>query len=228
MASEGTSKKKVAEGEGRILISFVLDKSGSMESIRDAAIAGFNAFKKDQADADGEAMFSLVQFDEQCYESCWAVPVREVPDLDRESYVTGTCTALYDAIGFTIARVDDHLLAAGASSPDQVLFVILTDGCENASREFDQRQVFDMIRERQERGYEFIYLGANQDSFAASEGIGIAPGRSRNWDANQSGAAEVMEDLSLNVRGFRERGARASDDWFTEGMREDGRAARGQ
>lgn len=225
MASKGKTGKQDGDAK-RILISFVLDKSGSMESIRDAAIGGFNAFKKDQADADGEALFSLVQFDEQCHESCWAVPVREVPDLDRETYVTGTVTALYDAVGFTIARVDDYVLAAGANAPEQVLFVILTDGLENASREFDQRQVFEMIRHRQDNGYEFIYLGANQDSFAASERIGIASGRARNWEVSEAGAAEMMEDLSLNVRAYRARGATAAEDWFTDGMREDGRAAR--
>lgn len=224
MASKGSAKKGAEAPD--ILISFVLDKSGSMEAIRGATIAGFNGFKNDQSAADGDAMFSLTLFDDTCWGACWAVPVREVPDLDRETYVPGGTTALYDAVAFTIARVDDHLLAAGAAAPKQVLFVILTDGLENASREFGQREVFDMIRERQERGYEFVYLGANQDSFLASEAMGIAKGRARNWDANEAGAAEVMEDLSLNLRAFRTRGEAAAEDWFSEEMREEGRQSR--
>ena len=95
----------------------------------------------------------------------------------------------------------------------------MTDGQENASREFDQRRIFDLIKERQDSaGYEFIYLGANQDAYAASEQIGIAPGRALNWDANPAAAAATMTRMSHNVRGYRRMGAPRleSDEFFSE------------
>ena len=104
-----------------------------------------------------------------------------------------------------------------------MLFVVLTDGEENSSREFDQRQVFDMIRERQERGYEFIYLGANQDSYAVSESLGIAKGRARNYAPSPEGMREVLADVACNTSAYRRRGATKCDDFFTPQMREEGR-----
>jgi hypothetical protein len=95
-----------------------------------------------------------------------------------------------------------------AHRPDQVLFVIMTDGQENSSREFGQRAVFDMINERRDNaGYEFIYLGANQDAYAASQGIGISPDRAVSWQATPDGAAETMQRVSRNVRGYRRDGS---------------------
>ena len=159
----------------------MLDKSGSMEAIRDATISGFNEFKNDQAAEEGNAFFTLTLFDTRFDTVCEAVPVREVPDLDYATYAPGGMTALYDAIGYTMRITDDFV---AANKPDQVLFVIMTDGDENSSREFTRERIFQMIQDRQKLAeYEFIYLGANQDSYVASQQMGMRAGRSVDYAA---------------------------------------------
>ncbi len=212
MAKKG--KKAKAEGEGRsILINFVLDKSGSMESMRDATISGFNEFKNTQAAEEGEAFFTLTLFDTEFTTVCNAVPIREVLDLDHASYAPGGMTALYDAIGYTMRITDDFV---AANRPDQVLFVIMTDGEENASREFTRERIFQMIQDRQNLAeYEFIYLGANQDSYHASQRMGMRAGRSVDYAASPEGSRVAMTRASHNVSAHRRHGMRQREDWFS-------------
>ena len=99
-----------------ILISFVLDKSGSMESMREAAIQGFNEFKASQAEEDGNALLTLTMFDTRFDHLCRAVPLREVPDLDRPPTAPTGCTALYDALAHTIREADDIVAAERTST----------------------------------------------------------------------------------------------------------------
>ncbi|MDZ4178760.1 MAG: vWA domain-containing protein [Coriobacteriia bacterium] len=210
----GKPKRKDQE-ERSILINFVLDKSGSMDVIRAATISGFNEFLGDQQREGGDARMTLTLFDTEFHTVASAVPVREIAPLDLSTYVPGGCTALYDAIGHTMRITNDYV---SAHRPDQVLFVIMTDGEENSSREFDQRRIFEMIKERQESaGYEFIYLGANQDAYAASEQIGIARDRAMHWDATPAAAAATMKRVSHNVRGYRRDGSAqmACDTFFS-------------
>ena len=149
--------------ERSILINFVLDKSGSMEIIREATVAGFNQFLADQQGEGGSAAMTLTLFDTRFKTVVTALPVAEVRPLDRRSYIPGGNTALYDAIGHTLRLTDRYV---EEHKPDQVLFVIMTDGQENASREFSQHQIMQLIEHRQlTADYEFIYLGANQDSY---------------------------------------------------------------
>ncbi len=207
-------KKPKAEGEGRsILINFVLDKSGSMEAIRDATISGFNEFKNTQAAEEGEAFFTLTLFDTEFDTVCKAVPMREVLDLDYTSYAPGGMTALYDAIGYTMRITDDFV---AANKPDQVLFVIMTDGYENASHEFTRERIFAMIQDRQKLAeYEFIYLGANQDSYEASQQIGVRAGHSADYAASDAGSREAMLRASHNVTAHRRHGTKLREDFFS-------------
>ncbi|MDP2401533.1 MAG: vWA domain-containing protein [Actinomycetota bacterium] len=205
-----------AEENRRILINFVLDKSGSMDVIRDATISGFNEFKNDQAKEAGEAFFTLTLFDTELSTVAAAVPVREVPDLDAMSYDPGGCTALYDAIGHTMQLTDDFF---AANKPDQVLFVIMTDGMENASREFGRDRIFDMIRDRQKlAGYEFIYLGANQDSYLVGHQMGLRDGRMLDYAASPEVARETMRRASHNVSAYRRRGNVQEAQFFSQQM----------
>jgi len=204
------------EANRSILINFVLDKSGSMSSIREATISGFNEFKNDQAAEDGNAFFTLTLFDTLFETVCEAVPIREVPDLDHRSYEPGGMTALYDAIGHTI-RVSDDFVAA--NKPDQVLFVIMTDGEENSSREFTRDRIFQMIQDRQNlASYEFIYLGANQDSYASGHDMGMRDGRMLDYAATEQGSRDAMLRASHNVRAHRRHGKPISENYFSEGM----------
>jgi hypothetical protein len=196
-----------------ILINFVLDKSGSMQAIREATIAGFNEFKNTQAAEDGDAFFTLTLFDTEFATICQAVPMREVPDLDRSSYKPDGLTALYDAIGHTMRITDDFV---AANKPDQVLFVIMTDGEENSSSEFDRKRIFQMIQDRQKLAqYEFIYLGANQDSYETSQSIGMAAHRSVDYAADSAGSRAALTRASHNVSAYRRHGTKMREDFFS-------------
>ncbi|TLM97806.1 MAG: VWA domain-containing protein [Actinobacteria bacterium] len=214
------AKKQQASGKDAkdrtILINFVLDKSGSMDSIREATISGFNEFKNDQVREEGNALFTLTLFDTEFDLVCEAVPVREVADLDRRSYQPDGCTALYDAIGHTMRITDDFV---AAHKPDQVVFVIMTDGEENSSREFTHQTIFQMIQDRQKLAhYEFIYLGANQDSYATGAQIGMRDGRMADYDATHDGARHAWERASMNLKAHRRMGTAQRDEFFTQRM----------
>jgi hypothetical protein len=201
--------------ERSILINFVLDKSGSMEVIREATIAGFNQFLRDQQQEGGSAAMTLTLFDSHFHTVVSALPLSQVRPLNGLSYVPGGSTALYDAIARTMAITDEYV---AAHKPDQVLFVIMTDGEENASREFDRRQIMEMIEHRQVTAdYEFIYLGANQDAYAVGSGIGIQGSRSLGYSASPAAAQATMERVSLNVKSHRRLGEKrlVSSEFFS-------------
>jgi hypothetical protein len=201
-------------GKRSILINFVLDKSGSMGSLREVTISGFNEFKNDQAREEGEAFFTLTLFDTEFSTVCAAVPVREVPDLDYSTYVPGGLTALYDAIGHTLMLTDEFV---ALNKPDQVLFVIMTDGHENSSREYTRERIFQLIKERQQSAeYEFIYLGANQDSYGAGRGMGLREGHMMDWAATPEDAKRTMKRASHNVSAHRRHGEKLRDDFFSQ------------
>jgi len=212
-----TQKQPAKDAESRsILINFVLDRSGSMGSIQDATISGFNEFKNGQAAEDGEAFFTLTLFDTRFETVCEAVPIREVSDLDRSTYRPDGMTSLFDAIGHTMRITDDFV---AAHSPDQVLFVIMTDGGENSSREFSGERIFQMIEDRQKLAqYEFMYLGANQDSYAVGRDMGVRDGRMMDYAATPEGSREVMARASRNVSAHRRHGAKMSEEFFSQAM----------
>jgi hypothetical protein len=201
--------------ERSILINFVLDKSGSMEPIRTATVAGFNRFLRDQQEEVGSAAMTLTLFDTGFRTVEQASPVAEVRPLDDRTYVPGGGTALYDAIAHTMAITDRYV---ADHKPDQVLFVIMTDGEENASREFGRQQILEMIEHRQRTAdYEFIYLGANQDAYTVGSGMGIGAGRTLDYAASPAMAQETMERVSRNVKAHRRLGEKrlTSHDFFS-------------
>lgn len=190
--------------ERSILINFVLDKSGSMEEIREATIAGFNQFLLDQQQEGGSAAMTLTLFDTHFMTVVSGLPLAEVRPLDGRTYVPGGMTALYDAIARTMIITDQYV---AANKPDQVLFVIMTDGQENSSREFDRQRIMEMIEDRQRTAdYEFIYLGANQDAYSVGDGMGIRGGRSLDYAASPAETRSTMERVSWNVKSYRRLG----------------------
>jgi hypothetical protein len=158
-------------------ITVVMDRSGSMEACRTDAEGGLNQFVEDQKRQGGEALFTLVQFDHEYEFVHKGVPVRDVPRL---TLVPRGSTALLDALGRAIVETGERLTAMPeADRPGLVVFVILTDGGENASREYTRAKVKEMV-EHQQNAYKwkFTYLGANQDAFAEAGSIGIPMARS--------------------------------------------------
>lgn len=207
MAVSKKEQPDKAQEDRSILINFVLDKSGSMAHLSEATISGFNEFLLDQQREGGRAFMTLTLFDTRFNTVATAVPIREMLPLDHDSYRPDGMTALYDAIGHTMRITDDYVRD---NEPDQVLFVVMTDGAENSSREFSRETIFQMIADRQQMlGYEFIYLGANQDSYLESRRMGFREGRAMDYAATDAEARATMKRVSHNVRAYRRDGEKA-------------------
>jgi hypothetical protein len=157
-------------------IAFILDRSGSMDSCATGAIDGFNQFLKAHQDLEGQARFTLVLFDDQYEIPCASLPAQEVTPLDGTTFVPRGMTALLDAIGRTIDELGVKLAAESEEQrPGQVIVAILTDGLENASKQFSWSDICTRIRHQSEvYKWEFLFLGANQDAIATAAQMSIA------------------------------------------------------
>ena len=169
---------------------FILDRSGSMGGLEKDTIGGFNSMLAKQRKEQGEALVSTVIFDHETEVIHDRVAIADVPDLtDNEYYVRG-CTALLDAVGAAIEKIDNvqkHLPEAHKAG--KVIFVITTDGLENSSENFTYEQIRRMISAKKECGWEFLFLGANIDAGKEAEKIGIARNRSVTYENDPEGVA---------------------------------------
>ena len=189
-----------SEGDDVVHCFFLLDRSGSMSGMRSAVVAGFNEYVQKQARLPGAFKLTLAQFDsQQPFEVLLeARDIREVPALKSRQFAPRGTTPLYDAIGALLEHA--KLAAAGAA---EVVVVVFTDGLENASRRYTQAKVFDRVRERQEAGWTFVFLGANQDSYAAGATLGVARGATSNFVADERGALAAYKDVSKSTASLR-------------------------
>lgn len=170
---------------------FIVDRSGSMNSIRETAIESFNTFLKDQKKGPGEVQVTLVLFDHE-YDMLYSgIPIDAADELDDTTFVPRGNTALFDAIGRTINEVGARLAqTAERDRPGSVIVAILTDGHENASREFDAQGIKNMIAEQESKyAWVFAYLSADKDALSDAGKIGIAPSMTHKFDANTRGYA---------------------------------------
>jgi uncharacterized protein YegL len=179
-------------------IAFVLDRSGSMNSIAGDAIGGFNAFLTQQQVQPGEARLTLVLFDHEYLVAHDNVDIHSVPPLDASTYIPRGMTALLDAIGRTIDAIGARLAStADDERPAKVIVAILTDGMENASRDYNNRRVADMISHQQEKySWEFIFLAANQDAIATAHTLNIQAKDAVAFDATPQGVRMAMARVS--------------------------------
>ena len=193
---------------------FILDRSGSMAGLEKDTIGGFNSLIEKQRKEPGAAVVSTVLFDNESEVIHDRLPLERIlPMTDKEYYVRG-CTALLDAVGGAIHHIGNvHKYAREEDRPEKTLFVITTDGMENASRRYDYERVRKMIRRQKERyGWEFIFLGANIDAAAEAGRFGIAPERAANYHCDEAGTAlnyEVISDVVCAVR----MGVDIDEDW---------------
>lgn len=190
-------------------IAFILDRSGSMQSQLEPAIAGFNAFLREQKETPGEARFTLVLFDDQYEVPCHAIPIREVVELDATTFVPRGCTALLDAIGRTVEETGARLAAMPENArPGQVIVAILTDGLENASRRFSIAQVSDLIaRQRDVYKWQFFFLGANQDAIATAAALSIDANAAMEFSPDENGYHSSNQAVSRKMRAVRKSSA---------------------
>ena len=187
---------------------FILDRSGSMAGLETDTIGGFNAMIEKQKKEAGEALVTTVLFDNESVTVHDRIPLREVPPLTEKEYFTRGCTALLDAVGGTIRHIANiHRYARREDVPERTLFVITTDGYENASRYYDYDKVRRMIgHEKAKYGWEFLFLGANIDAAAEAKRFGIAADRAVNYKCDAAGTAlnyEVIGEAVGAVRGAR-------------------------
>jgi hypothetical protein len=176
-------------------IIFLLDRSGSMGGLERDTIGGFNAFIEKQRKLEGETIVTGILFDDQ-YEPLWnGIDAKEVLLTEKNYYVRG-CTALLDAVGKTIFDVGYRLSNTKEEErPGKVIFVITTDGMENASREFTYEKVKELIIHQQEKyNWEFIFLGANIDAGTEAESLGINSDNAFSFEATNEGI-EVMYNM---------------------------------
>jgi Mg-chelatase subunit ChlD len=188
-------------------LAVILDRTGSMESIRDDTIGGFNAFLNEQKQQPGKATLTLVQFDSQDpYEVIHQVKtIQEVPELTRETYVPRATTPLLDAIGRGINDLEKCLAdMKEGDRPVKVVFVVITDGQENASREFQRDQILKMINEKEKQsGWQFVFLSADLDAINDALNQGFQAAGAMAFDKTGPGARNAWASVSQNISDYR-------------------------
>lgn len=202
----------------RTIVNFVLDQTGSMMSIRDATISGFNEYVETLKNDDKtEYEFSLVTFNsietKKVYES---ENVTKIKKLDTELYQPNGMTPLYDAVCTRINEVKNSI-----NDKTPTIFVIMTDGEENDSKEYTEVQMKALIQELEKKGnWTFVYLGANQDAYANAAKYGIKMGNTLNWDATERGTGKVFASMARSHAHFMtqayEGGNLQADNFFEE------------
>ena len=195
---------------------FILDRSGSMYGLEQDTIGGFNSMLTKQKADSGEAYVTTVLFDNRIRTLHDRLPLQEVNPMTESDYTVGGSTALLDAVGSTIKHIARiHKYAHPDHKPAKTLFVIITDGMENASREYTYDKVKQLITHEQEKyGWEFLFLGANIDAAAEGARFGIAPDRAVTYKCDEEGTAlnyEVLSDAIADVRACRPMAAGWSD-----------------
>ena len=188
-------------------ITVVLDRSGSMAAVADDTIGGFNQFLLDQKRAPGDGVLTLVQFDNEYEFVHTAKPLADVPPLSPATFIPRGSTALLDAIARAIGETHERIVKMPEGDrPGTVIFVILTDGHENSSREATLETVFARITEQQEkRGWKFIFLGANQDAIKSAARLGIGAGTSLSYAHTGGGSRHAFGSSSRSVARMRQK-----------------------
>ena len=193
---------------------FILDRSGSMSGLEKDTIGGFNSMIEKQKKEAGEALVSTVLFDNGCTVIHDRLPLDKVPRMTEKEYSTRGCTTLLDAVGGAIHHIGSiHKYARREDVPEKTMFIITTDGYENASRRYDYDMVRKMIaRQKEKYGWEFLFLGSNIDAAAEARRFSISADRAVNYKCDEAGTAliyEVIGEAVCTVRASRLLGA----DW---------------
>lgn len=193
---------------------FILDRSGSMSGLESDTIGGFNAMIAKQKKEDGEAYVSTVLFDNVSEVLHDRVLLKDIPKMTAKDYTVRGCTALIDAIGGTIKHIRNiHKYARPEDVPAHTMFIITTDGQENASHRFSSDEVKKMIEhQKAEYGWEFLFIGANIDAVETAAHFGIERNRAVNYNADSKGTQILYETLSAPICAMRADAA-ISDDW---------------
>ena len=180
---------------------FILDRSGSMSGLERDTIGGFNAMIEKQKKQDGECLVSTVLFDDESKVIHDRVSLDNIKPMTEDDYFVGGCTALIDAIGGAIHHIGNvHKYARPEDVPENTIFIITTDGQENASHRYSSDKVKQMIeRQKGKYGWEFLFIGANIDAVETAKRYGIEQDRAVNYHADPQGTSIVYESVSKAV-----------------------------
>ena len=186
-------------------IVFILDRSGSMAGLEGDTIGGFNAMVEKQKKEQGEALLSTILFADNSMVLYDRVNIKKVEPMTEQQYRVGGCTALLDAIGGAVHHIANvHKYAREEDRPAKTVFVITTDGMENASRAYTYDEVQRMLKHEQEKyGWEFLFLGANMDAISAARSFGIRPDRAVRYSLDSEGTElnyRVVSETVARVR----------------------------
>ena len=185
-------------------IVFILDRSGSMSGLEKDTIGGFNAMIEKQKKQDGKAYVSTVLFDHESVVLHDRLPLEQIKPMTEDDYTVRGCTALLDAIGGAVKHIGNiHRYARPEGVPEHTMFVITTDGLENASRKYNSRDIKRLIESKKEEGWEFLFIGANIDAIETANDYGISADRAVNYNADSQGTGVVFEAVSETVAKFR-------------------------
>ena len=185
---------------------FILDRSGSMSGLEADTIGGFNSLVEKQKKEEGEALISVVLFDDIQEVLYDRKSLKEIELMtDKQYYVRG-CTALLDALGGAIHHIGNvHKYAREEDRPGKTLFIITTDGMENASRRYTYEKVKQMVeRQKDKYGWEFLFLGANMDAISVAGRFGICADRAVRYECDREGTALNYQELSKSVSMMRQ------------------------
>lgn len=196
---------------------FILDRSGSMSGLESDTIGGFNSMLKEQKSQDGECIVTTVLFDDKYEIIHDRIGIQGIKSITEKEYYVRGMTALLDAVGKTINKVVNvHRNTIPKQRPGKVMFVIITDGMENSSREYGYAKVKQMVEKQTEKyGWEFVFLGANIDAVETAGRFGIKEDRAANYNADAAGTALNYSAVSCAVSEFRSNNSLKSS-WKSE------------
>ena len=196
----------------------ILDRSGSMAGLEGDTIGGYNAMLARQREMDGEVIVSTVLFDDRIDVIHDRLPMDRVPQMTEKEYYVRGCTALLDAVGGAIHHIANvHKYAREEDRPEKTIFVITTDGMENASKRYSYEKVRRMVeKEKEKYGWEFLFLGANMDAIAVAGRFGIGEDRAVTYEADCEGTELNYRVVSETVGKMRSATCRLNADWKRE------------
>lgn len=199
------NKEDAIMKKGLTEVVFILDRSGSMSGLEADTIGGFNSMINKQKKEEGEAIISTVLFDDESDVLYDRVDVKKVEPMNDNQYFVRGCTALLDAIGGAINHIGNiHKYAREEDVPEKTLFIITTDGMENASQNYSYDKVKKMVKRQTDKyGWEFLFLGANIDAISVAGQFGIAKERAINYHSDTVGTQVNYEAINNTVSAFR-------------------------
>ncbi len=192
---------------------FILDRSGSMSGLESDTIGGYNSFLEKQKEEDGSCLVSTVLFNQHSKVIHDRVDLVKIEKMERKDYLASGTTALIDAMGDAIHHIKNvHKYIRKEDVPANTIFVIITDGLENASHKYSSDDVKKMVEQQKEKGWEFLFLGANIDAVETARTYGIAEDRTSDYLCDEVGIEKNFDALSKSVKSFRACG-KIEADW---------------